>query len=196
MRSSSTRLWCPRPDSNRHGFLHTPLKRARLPIPPLGQSKIERSLACARDDAIASLLRGRARRGAAHHRRPRMRLQDRERERRENEGNEEPGRELVQKRRRAARAERCLRAAATERAGEIRALPLLHEDDEDQEQADDDVDDDERNDHEWFLRYPPPNEPGERILPGFRRGVKPGASCRKSLETLRNRDLRRRRETR
>ena len=29
-------LWCPRPDSNRHGFLHTPLKRARLPIPPLG----------------------------------------------------------------------------------------------------------------------------------------------------------------
>ncbi len=32
-------LWCPRPDSNRHGFLHTPLKRARLPIPPLGLEK-------------------------------------------------------------------------------------------------------------------------------------------------------------
>src|SRR5688500_427562 len=31
--------WCPRPDSNRHGFLHTPLKRARLPIPPLGQGQ-------------------------------------------------------------------------------------------------------------------------------------------------------------
>src|SRR6185295_865360 len=28
--------WCPRPDSNRHGLPHTPLKRARLPIPPLG----------------------------------------------------------------------------------------------------------------------------------------------------------------
>ena len=33
------KLWCPRPDSNRHGFLHTPLKRARLPIPPLGQAE-------------------------------------------------------------------------------------------------------------------------------------------------------------
>ena len=29
--------WCRRPDSNRHGSPHTPLKRARLPIPPLRQ---------------------------------------------------------------------------------------------------------------------------------------------------------------
>src|SRR5215213_7049473 len=27
--------WCRRPDSNRYGLPHTPLKRARLPIPPL-----------------------------------------------------------------------------------------------------------------------------------------------------------------
>ena len=30
--------WCRRPDSNRHGSPHTPLKRARLPIPPLRQT--------------------------------------------------------------------------------------------------------------------------------------------------------------
>ena len=29
--------WCRRPDSNRHGLLHTALNRARLPIPPLRQ---------------------------------------------------------------------------------------------------------------------------------------------------------------
>lgn len=28
-------MWCRRPESNRHGSPHTPLKRARLPIPPL-----------------------------------------------------------------------------------------------------------------------------------------------------------------
>ncbi len=33
-----TKTWCRRPDSNRHGSPHTPLKRARLPIPPLRQS--------------------------------------------------------------------------------------------------------------------------------------------------------------
>ena len=27
--------WCRRSESNRHGLAHTPLKRARLPIPPL-----------------------------------------------------------------------------------------------------------------------------------------------------------------
>ena len=27
-------LWCEGPDLNRHGVNHTPLKRARLPIPP------------------------------------------------------------------------------------------------------------------------------------------------------------------
>lgn len=32
-----TTIWCRRPDSNRHGSPHTPLKRARLPIPPLRQ---------------------------------------------------------------------------------------------------------------------------------------------------------------
>ena len=57
------------------------------------------------------------------------------------------GRQLVQKRGRAARAERGLRTAAAERAREIRALPLLHEDDEDQEQADDDVQNDKKYDH-------------------------------------------------
>ncbi len=30
--------WCPRQESNLHAFRHTHLKRARLPIPPLGQS--------------------------------------------------------------------------------------------------------------------------------------------------------------
>ena len=30
-------IWCPRPDLNRHGFRHYPLKIACLPIPPLGQ---------------------------------------------------------------------------------------------------------------------------------------------------------------
>jgi len=28
--------WCPRPDLNRHGLRHYPLKIACLPIPPLG----------------------------------------------------------------------------------------------------------------------------------------------------------------
>ncbi len=31
------RCWCEGPDLNRHGFTHTPLKRARLPIPPPSQ---------------------------------------------------------------------------------------------------------------------------------------------------------------
>src|SRR5512134_2989012 len=31
--------WCRRRDSNPHGFLHTPLKRACLPVPPLRQVK-------------------------------------------------------------------------------------------------------------------------------------------------------------
>src|SRR5438552_17731770 len=59
------RVWCPRPDSNRHGFLHTPLKRARLPIPPLGQLKDQEiprlpfaSLRVARDDAFAYFFAG------------------------------------------------------------------------------------------------------------------------------------------
>ncbi len=33
---SKISLWCPRKDSNLHAFQHTHLKRARLPIPPLG----------------------------------------------------------------------------------------------------------------------------------------------------------------
>src|SRR6266851_2914338 len=32
-------IWCRRGDSNPHGLPHTPLKRARLPIPPLRRSK-------------------------------------------------------------------------------------------------------------------------------------------------------------
>ena len=32
--------WCPRPDLNRHGFRHYPLKIACLPIPPLGHFKL------------------------------------------------------------------------------------------------------------------------------------------------------------
>jgi hypothetical protein len=55
----------------------------------------------------------------------------------------------VQKRGRAARAERRLRAAPTESSREIRTLALLDEDDEDQEDADEDVDDDEQCDHEF-----------------------------------------------
>src|SRR5258706_14073368 len=35
--SAPAESWCPGPDSNWHGLLHTPLKRARLPIPPPGQ---------------------------------------------------------------------------------------------------------------------------------------------------------------
>lgn len=35
-----TTIWCRRPDSNRHGSPHTPLKRARLPIPPLRHIRI------------------------------------------------------------------------------------------------------------------------------------------------------------
>ena len=31
--------WCRRRDSNPHGLLHTPLKRACLPVPPLRHSK-------------------------------------------------------------------------------------------------------------------------------------------------------------
>ena len=34
-----TDQWCRRGDSNPHGLPHTPLKRARLPIPPLRRSK-------------------------------------------------------------------------------------------------------------------------------------------------------------
>ena len=29
-----TTIWCARLDLNQHGVVHTPLKRARLPIPP------------------------------------------------------------------------------------------------------------------------------------------------------------------
>ena len=52
-------------------------------------------------------------------------------------------RQLVQERRRAARAEGGLAAAAAEGAGDVRALPLLEQDDQDQEETDDDVDDDQ-----------------------------------------------------
>jgi hypothetical protein len=33
------RIWCRRGDSNPHGLPHTPLKRARLPIPPLRRQR-------------------------------------------------------------------------------------------------------------------------------------------------------------
>src|SRR5262249_39058832 len=38
-RGSRRKEWCRRGDSNPHGLPHTPLKRARLPIPPLRPSK-------------------------------------------------------------------------------------------------------------------------------------------------------------
>lgn len=31
--------WCEEWDLNPHGFLHTPLKRTRLPVPPSSQAK-------------------------------------------------------------------------------------------------------------------------------------------------------------
>ena len=51
-------LWCRRRDLNPHGFLHTPLKRARIPIPPLRHIFLFnfQSLFCLRGGAIASLL--------------------------------------------------------------------------------------------------------------------------------------------
>src|SRR5438309_11018311 len=36
--------WCRRPDSNRHGLPHTPLKRTCLPIPPRRQLTVSRDL--------------------------------------------------------------------------------------------------------------------------------------------------------
>src|SRR5436190_7953724 len=76
---------------------------------------------------------------AGHHGAARTDLQDCQRHRRDYERDEESRCELVKERVRAARAERCLGAAATKCAREIRALALLHEHDEDEEQADDDV---------------------------------------------------------
>src|SRR5207249_2681013 len=70
-------------------------------------------------------------------------------------------RELVQERGRAARAERRLRAAATERARQIRALSLLHKDDEDQKDTDDDVQNDENNGHEVSEACPRTGAGGE-----------------------------------
>ena len=35
LRSALVFIWCGRWDLNPHGFTHTPLKRARLPISPL-----------------------------------------------------------------------------------------------------------------------------------------------------------------
>ena len=53
----------------------------------------------------------------------------------------------MQKRGRAARAERRLRSAAAESTREIGAPPLLNEDDEDQKDADDDVQNYEKYSH-------------------------------------------------
>src|SRR5262244_3187311 len=38
------KLWCRRGDSNPHGLPHTPLKRARLPVPPLRHEERKRSI--------------------------------------------------------------------------------------------------------------------------------------------------------
>ena len=53
-----------------------------------------------------------------------------------------PGRQLVQKRRRAAGAEGRLRPAAAEGAGDVRSLALLDEHHQDQEEADEGVEHD------------------------------------------------------
>src|SRR5262249_58590715 len=74
---------------------------------------------------------------------PGPRLEDRENEREHDESDERSGRQLVQERRRAARAEGRLAASAPEGAGNVRALALLEQDHEDQEEADDDVQDDQ-----------------------------------------------------
>ncbi len=39
-----TLRWCPRPDLNRHGLRHYPLKIACLPIPPLGHKLLLRNI--------------------------------------------------------------------------------------------------------------------------------------------------------
>src|SRR5437016_3493382 len=41
MDSRGKRTWCRRGDSNPHGLPHTPLKRARLPVPPLRRCEAE-----------------------------------------------------------------------------------------------------------------------------------------------------------
>jgi len=76
-------------------------------------------------------------------------LKDRESHRRDDECHEESGRELVQQRRRATRAERRLRSAAAKSTRQIRTLALLDKDDEDQEEADEDVNDYKKDDHRF-----------------------------------------------
>ena len=58
---------------------------------------------------------------------------------------EGPRRQLVQEGRRAARAERRLAAASSERAGDVRSLALLEKHHQDQEEADEDVKHDQRD---------------------------------------------------
>ena len=70
---------------------------------------------------------------------------ERQQERQHDEPDEGAGRQLVQERRRAARAERGLAASAAERAGDVRALPLLDQDHQDEEEADEDVEHDQRD---------------------------------------------------
>ena len=53
--------WCRRRDSNPHGFLHTPLKRACLPIPPLrhaGRDDVERTMLFPEPGAVNAMPSG------------------------------------------------------------------------------------------------------------------------------------------
>jgi hypothetical protein len=93
-------------------------------------------------------------RRTAHHGSLRPALKDGEGHGRDDECDEEPGRQLVQERRRAARAEGSLRSATTEGARQIRTLALLDEDDQNQKQADDDMKNYKQNGHELFSNAP------------------------------------------
>ena len=126
--------WCRRPDSNRHGLPHTPLKRTCLPIPPRrhgGRFYGFAGLPEAGDGRAGGRSRRSGRRRARRARRTRAaggrsgagafcaaaagsvlddrglrpRLDDREQQREHDEADEGAGRQLVEERRRAAGAE-------------------------------------------------------------------------------------------
>src|SRR5664280_3239315 len=185
-RPAGKKKWCPGPDSNWHGLLHTPLKRARLPIPPPGHG------AAREGDSNRKLFRGRsrgrrecrgrpARRGRNADRRggrcreggfrgrgrlrpgenrgPRPGLDQRDHDREDRERPERPRRDLLERRRGAESAEGRLGGRGAESGRHVSALALLEKDDEDQEDADDDVNGDEDVDH--YADAPDP-----RAVPG------------------------------
>src|SRR5712692_3431886 len=71
-------------------------------------------------------------------------LQDGQRKSENDETDESRGRQLVQDRRRTARAKGGLSPAAAERAGDVCSPPLLEKDDQDQKEADENVENDDQ----------------------------------------------------